>query len=106
MTGQPSMNFIKKIYNIISYKEEKIEEIKLIENRLKDQFNGDVQLALEQCKNGNYTSISKSELNDVIKKPLIEQSLDEHKTIFNIYKGFHRQNRQPDSASIKKTTAS
>ena len=42
MIGAPSMNFIRKIYNIISHKQDKIEEIKKIEKVLLEEYNGDL----------------------------------------------------------------
>jgi hypothetical protein len=34
MDGQPSIDFIRKIYNIITYKQEQLEEIKKIEQKV------------------------------------------------------------------------
>jgi hypothetical protein len=45
MNGSPSLNFIRKIYNIIEHKQEKLDEIKRIERLVAEKYNGDVSLA-------------------------------------------------------------
>ena len=44
--GAPSMNFLRKIYNLLSHKYEQLDEIKRLEAKLKDRYNGDLKLAL------------------------------------------------------------
>ena len=34
MTGTPSINFLRKIFNIITYKQEQLDEIKKIEKKV------------------------------------------------------------------------
>lgn len=45
MEGTPSKGFINKLYNIISYKEDQINDIKEIEQKIAVEYNGDLQLA-------------------------------------------------------------
>jgi hypothetical protein len=42
MIGTPSLNFIRKIYNIISHKQEKLDELNEIEKILEEEYNGDL----------------------------------------------------------------
>ena len=91
MVGVPSMNFIKKIFNIISHKQEMLEEIKQTEKTLDELYNGDFSLAMSQVKNGNYSKIDKFQLENLKNKNQIEESLSEYLTIFNIYKQFHKK---------------
>ena len=57
--GSPSLQFIRKIYNLISFKLDKLEEIQEIEHKLQVEYNGDFKLAYSQCQNGNWALISK-----------------------------------------------
>jgi hypothetical protein len=68
-----------------------LDEIHRIEALLADRFNGDLRLAESQILNGNWTTITKDQLAQIHKKEILQQSLDEHQTIFNIYKGFHKK---------------
>ena len=40
------MNFIRKIFNLISHKHESLDEIKQLEGKLMEHYNGDLKLAL------------------------------------------------------------
>ncbi len=42
LNGTPSVNFIRKIYNIITYKQEQLEDIKRIEEKIDMEYNGDL----------------------------------------------------------------
>lgn len=64
--GQPSINFIRKIFNLISFKHEQLDEIKQLEAKLTERYNGDLKLALSQAENGNWTILSREEL-DLVK---------------------------------------
>ena len=64
MVGVPSMNFIKKIFNIISHKQERLEKIKHTEKVVEEVYNGDFSLAMSQVNNGNFSKIDKSDLDD------------------------------------------
>lgn len=66
--GTPSMNFLRKIYNLISHKYEQLDEIKRLEAKLKDRYNGDLKLALSQAENGNWTILTREELELVKSK--------------------------------------
>lgn len=86
MDGHPSIDFIRKIYNIITYKQEQLEEIKKIEQKVMIEYNGDLKLALSQYENGNWTLISKEMLAELSKKEQLEESLEEYLSVFKIYK--------------------
>lgn len=75
MMGSPSLNFIRKLYNTITYKFEQLEEIKQIEQKLKVNYNGDLELAYNQCKNGNWTLLTEEQLEDYKKKDWLETSI-------------------------------
>ena len=64
MVGVPSMNFIKKIFNIISHKQERLEKIKHTEKVVVEVYNGDFSLAMSQVNNGNFSKLDKSDLDD------------------------------------------
>lgn len=70
--GQPSINFIRKIFNLISFKHEQLDEIKQLEAKLTERYNGDLKLALSQAENGNWTILSREELDLVKSKKQIE----------------------------------
>ena len=53
------MNFLRKIYNLITHKYDQLNEIRKYEEMLQDQYNGDLDLAFSQIENGNFTIISK-----------------------------------------------
>ena len=65
MVGVPSMNFIKKIFNIISHKQEKLEQINQTEKVVEEDYNGDLSLAMSQVNNGNFSKIDKSDLDNL-----------------------------------------
>jgi hypothetical protein len=65
MVGVPSMNFIKKIFNIISHKQEKLEQINQTEKVVEEDYNGDLSLAMSQVSNGNFSKIDKSDLDNL-----------------------------------------
>jgi hypothetical protein len=65
MVGVPSMNFIKKIFNIISHKQEKLEQINRTEKVVEEDYNGDLSLAMSQVSNGNFSKIDKSDLDNL-----------------------------------------
>ena len=69
--GQPSINFIRKIFNLISFKHEQLDEIKQLEAKLTERYNGDLKLALSQAENGNWTILSREELDLVKSKKQI-----------------------------------
>jgi len=71
MVGVPSMNFIKKIYNLISHKQEKLEMINQTEKILEELYNGDLSLAMSQVNNGNFSKIDKSDLDNLKDKQQI-----------------------------------
>jgi hypothetical protein len=71
MVGVPSMNFIKKIYNLISHKQEKLELINQTEKILEELYNGDLSLAMSQVNNGNFSKIDKSDLDNLKEKQQI-----------------------------------
>jgi len=71
MVGVPSMNFIKKIYNLISHKQEKLEMINQTEKILEELYNGDLSLAMSQVNNGNFSKIDKSDLDNLRDKQQI-----------------------------------
>tara|TARA_B110000285_G_scaffold211811_1_gene254843 strand:+ start:468 stop:698 length:231 start_codon:yes stop_codon:yes gene_type:complete len=71
MVGVPSMNFIKKIYNLISHKQEKLELINQTEKILEELYNGDLSLAMSQVNNGNFSKIDKSDLDNLKDKQQI-----------------------------------
>jgi len=71
MVGVPSMNFIKKIYNLISHKQEKLEMINQTEKILEELYNGDLSLAMSQVNNGNFSKIDKSDLDNLKEKQQI-----------------------------------
>ena len=71
MVGVPSMNFIKKIYNLISHKQEKLELINQTEKVLEELYNGDLSLAMSQVNNGNFSKIDKSDLDNLKDKQQI-----------------------------------
>lgn len=77
------MNFIRKIFNLISHKHEQLDEIKQLEAKLTERYNGDLTLALSQAENGFE---SKEELDLIKSKKQIEDSVKEYMTIFNMYK--------------------
>lgn len=84
--GSPSMNFLRKIYNLISHKYEQLDEIKRVEAKLKDRYNGDLKLALSQAENGNWTGLTEEQLKQVKSKEQVEESIQEYMTMFNMYK--------------------
>ena len=100
MIGTPSMNFIRKIYNLITHKQEQLEEINHAEKMVEELYNGDLNLAREQVENGNYSEMTRVQLDSIAKKEQIQESLDEYLTIFNIYKQFHKKSeeKKPDVA--------
>lgn len=61
--GSPSMNFLRKIFNLISHKYEQLDEIKRLEAKLADRYNGDLKQALSQADNGNWTGLSREQLD-------------------------------------------
>ena len=71
MVGVPSMNFIKKIYNLNSHKQEKLELINQTEKILEELYNGDLSLAMSQVNNGNFSKIDKSDLDNLKDKQQI-----------------------------------
>lgn len=89
-SGVPSSNFIRKVYNILIHKHDQLESIKDIEQRLIEHYNGDFNLAYSQCQSGNWTLISKEDLDELSSKQQVIQSIEEHMTIFNMYKKFHK----------------
>ena len=91
LNGTPSINFLRKIYNIITYKQERLDEIKKIEEKVRVEYNGDLKLAKSQCQNGNWVLISKEQLDDLDNKDQLEESLKEHMSIFKMYKQFHKK---------------
>ena len=62
MIGQPSMNFIRKIYNLIAHKQEKLDEISKLEALLNQKYNGDINLAESQIKNGNWSLLTQDQI--------------------------------------------
>ena len=104
MIGTPSMNFIRKIYNLITHKQEQLEEINHAEKMVEELYNGDLNLAREQVENGNYSEMTRVQLDSIAKKEQIQESLDEYLTIFNIYKQFHKKSeeKKPDVAQNSK----
>lgn len=57
------MNFIRKIYNLISHKHEQLDEIKTLESKMEEMYNGDLKLALRQIENGNWSNLSREEID-------------------------------------------
>ena len=84
--GAPSMNFLRKIFNLVTHRHEQLDEITKLEDRLKDHYNGDLKLALSQAENGNWTLLSREQLEQVKKKEQVQESIQEYMTIFNMYK--------------------
>jgi len=106
LNGTPSINFLRKIYNIITYKQERLDEIKKIEEKVRVEYNGDLKLAKSQCQNGNWVLISKEQLDDLDNKDQLEESLKEHMSIFKMYKQFHKKEEaQPTDADSGKKDA-
>lgn len=91
MMGSPSMNFIRKIYNIIAHKQEKLDQIAAIESLLAQKYGGDLRLAEEQVANGNWTMITQDQITLLKQKEVLQTSINEYQTIFNIYQGFHKK---------------
>ena len=58
---------------------------------MKEKYHGDLKLAEIQIENGNCSVITKEQLLEIKNKPLLQHSIDEYMTIFNIYKGFHKK---------------
>lgn len=71
------MSFIRKIYNIIAHKQERLDKIEKLEEKLSEKFNGDLDLAEKQIKNGNWTLLTKTELDEIRNKPVLQASLNE-----------------------------
>lgn len=101
--GSPSMNFLRKIYNLISHKYEQLDEIKKLEAKLEDRYNGDLQLALNQAENGNWPILTREQLEQVKSKEQVQESIQEYMTIFNMYKQFHKKQEvaQPEKSDEK-----
>jgi len=59
MIGTPSLSFIRKIYNILSHKQEQLDEVLEFETKINEHFNGDFNLAYKNAQNGNWTILSK-----------------------------------------------
>lgn len=49
-------------------------------------YNGDLKLAKSQIDNGNWSNLSRDEIDLLNSKNQIEESIEEYLTIFNMYK--------------------
>ncbi len=56
--GTPSINFLQKLYNLIKFEQDKLDEIQKIQDKVDQTYGGDLGLAIDQAKNGNLTLIS------------------------------------------------
>lgn len=84
--GAPSLNFVRKLYNKINYKQEQLEEVRKIEETLQREFNGDLKAAYNQAKNEHWAPISEDQLEELKKKEVLKDSIKDHMAIFNMYK--------------------
>jgi hypothetical protein len=97
--GQPSTQFIRKIFNLMTYKQEKLTAIKYIEEKLSRRFKGDYSIPLGLAAEGKYEYITKEQYDLISQKELIKQSFEEYLSIFNIYKQFHRK-KEPVAVEV------
>lgn len=63
-----------------------MDEIKKLESKLGEMYNGDLKLAKSQIDNGNWSNLSRDEIDLLNSKNQIEESIEEYLTIFNMYK--------------------
>ena len=58
---------------------------------MEEMYNGDLKLALRQIENGNWSNLSREEIDLLKSKEQIQESIEEYLTIFNMYKQFHKK---------------
>ena len=95
--GAPSMNFIRKLYNKINYRQEQLDEIINTEEIVAKEFNGDIDEAFKAVSTGICQSLSSSQLEELKKKEWVETNIQGHIGIFNMYKQFHRSPSDSES---------